>query len=75
MHPEDLDLEAERDAVELNDLRMQGLGRSTTRTTEGGSPAPAYHSLEMGFAPRPSHSLEGGVSGIRVDVEKTTASM
>ncbi|KII93599.1 hypothetical protein PLICRDRAFT_131547 [Plicaturopsis crispa FD-325 SS-3] len=75
VHPEDLDLEAERDAVELNDLRMQGLGRSTTRTTEGGSPAPAYHSLEMGFAPRPSHSLEGGVSGIRVDVEKTTASM
>lgn len=40
------------------------------------TPAPAYRTLEMGFRPARAPSLtERGVGGIRVDVEKATATM
>lgn len=39
------------------------------------SPAPAYRTLEMGFRPNRTPSLSDGVRGIRVDVEKATATM
>jgi hypothetical protein len=61
-----------------------GFGRSGSMMTIRGegssgegsdvmSPAPAYNSLEMGF--NLPQLQANGVSGIRVDVEKTTSSI
>jgi hypothetical protein len=38
-----------------------------------GSPAPAYQSLEMGYRGPGGASVENGVAGIRIDVEKATS--
>lgn len=46
---------------------------NTGTDCHGGSPAPAYHSLEMGFRAR-GPSLDD-VRGIRIDVEKTSTTM
>jgi len=83
----DLDFDNEQDVVEMNDLQLElGIGaglrgststRPDTEAREGGhegSPAPAYHSLEMGFRSR-GPSLEGDLSRIRVDIEKTTSTI
>ncbi|RDB29202.1 hypothetical protein Hypma_015835 [Hypsizygus marmoreus] len=88
----DLDLDIERDVAEMEDIRLglgMDLGSLSTAIggddgepiaegdSHGGTPAPAYHSLEMGFRgglARPSFD-NTGIRGIRVDVEKATSTM
>jgi hypothetical protein len=49
------------------------LGQESGEGSDLTSPAPAYHSLEMGFSiPQPTGVLGSVISGIKVDVEKTT---
>lgn len=89
IHP-DMDIDIEQDMVEMDDIRLglgMHLGSLSTAIggddgeplpegeSNGGSPAPAYHSLEMGFRGRRTPSLEEGVRGIRVDVEMATKTM
>jgi len=89
IHP-DIDLVAEQDVSEMEDVRLEmgiDLGSLSTAVggddgepiaegdSHGGSPAPAYHALEMGFRgglTRPSIE-DSGIRGIRVDVEKSTS--
>ncbi|KJA28378.1 hypothetical protein HYPSUDRAFT_697811 [Hypholoma sublateritium FD-334 SS-4] len=104
IHPHHMDIDFERDVVEMEEIRLglgMDLGSLSTaiggddgeplpeseghRGRHRGSPAPAYHSLEMGFqqggeissstpsveAQSIAHSI---VSGIRVDVEQATSS-
>ena len=77
----DMDMDVEQDVVEMDDMHIEMnssfRGSTSTQTVgggevEGGSPAPPYHSLEMGFKAAKPPSDEGGVSRIRVDIEKTT---
>jgi hypothetical protein len=84
----DIDYNLEQDVVEMNELHIDlgidmDLNSSSSSTRPDaeargdgheGSPAPAYHSLEMGFRPR-GPSLECDLSRIRVDVEKTTSTI
>ena len=77
--PADTELD-EQDIVEMDDLHV-GLGLRTSTDTrpdmgdeEGATPAPAYEVLEMGFRPR-GPSLEGDLTRIRVDIEKTTSTI
>lgn len=89
--PPDMELDLEQDLVEMEDIR-RGLGMDmgslstaiggddgeplAEGESHGGSPAPAYHALEMGFRGARAPSLEGNVvGGIRVDVEKATSTM
>ncbi|GLB35860.1 putative expressed protein [Lyophyllum shimeji] len=90
IHP-DIDLE-EEDAAEMDDIRLEmgiDLGSLSTAVggddgepiaegdSLGGSPAPAYNALEMGFRgglTRPSVE-DSGVRGIRIDVEKSTTTI
>lgn len=81
----------EQDVVEMDDIHLEmgiDLGSLSTAVggddgepiaegeSHGGSPAPAYHSLEMGFRGGGVKSLEdSGVCGIRVDVEKATSTI
>ncbi|KAF9479410.1 hypothetical protein BDN70DRAFT_932567 [Pholiota conissans] len=104
IHPDHMDMDIERDVVEMEEIRLglgMDLGSLSTaiggddgeplpegegqRSRRRGSPAPAYHSLEMGFRPRrersPSPSIEDHsvathsvAKGIRVDVEQATSS-
>jgi hypothetical protein len=53
-------------------------GKGSRRGHDQEDPMPTYHAveLEMGFrTARPSIDTTPGVSGIRVDVEKTTSTM
>lgn len=81
IHP---DLEAAE--VELDEMHFElGIGYAGESTRSLGSvgnvtPAPAYNSIELGFnAPAGSVTDESGavsgVSGIRVDIEKTTSTI
>lgn len=90
--PPDMDLDLEQDIVEMEDIRLglgMDLGSLSTAIggddgepiaegdSQSGTPAPAYHSLEMGFRggmSRPSFE-DSGIRGIRVDVEKSTSTM
>ncbi|EGO31001.1 hypothetical protein SERLADRAFT_444575 [Serpula lacrymans var. lacrymans S7.9] len=66
--------------VELDDMHFElgmGFGDESSKALDESvraTPAPAYNSLEMGFHTS-DHSEDGGVSGIRVDIEKTTSTM
>lgn len=89
--PPDIGLDTEQDMVEMDDIRFGlGLDLGSLSTAIGGddgeplpegesessTPAPAYHSLEMGFREGRNPSLEeSGVYGIRVDVERATSTM
>ncbi|KAF5385071.1 hypothetical protein D9615_001257 [Tricholomella constricta] len=91
IHP-DIDLEMEQDVVEMEAIRLgMGIELGSLSTAVGGddgepiaegdsqvgTPAPAYHSLEMGFRGglvRPSLE-DAGIRGIRVDVEKSTSTI
>jgi hypothetical protein len=80
--PADTELD-EQDIVEMDDLHV-GLGLRAsmgTRPDTGDdededetTPAPAYEVLEMGFRTR-GPSLEGDLTRIRVDVERTTSTI
>lgn len=89
--PPDVDLDVERDIMEMEDIRL-GLGMELGSLStavggedgeplpEGGShagtPAPAYNSLEMGFKGGRSPSAEElGTEGIRVNVEHSTSTI
>lgn len=82
----------ERDIVEMEEMHLEigmDLGSLSTAVggddgepipegdSQSGTPAPAYHSLEMGFRGGLTHpSLdESRFRGIRVDVEKATSTM
>lgn len=80
------DLEAAE--VELDEMHFElGMGYSgdSTRSlgsVENATPAPAYHSIEMGFNARPGSATDesgaagmSGISGIRIDIEKTTSTI
>ncbi|KAG1904735.1 uncharacterized protein F5891DRAFT_1012571 [Suillus fuscotomentosus] len=80
------DLEAAE--VELDEMHFElGVGYSgdSTRSlgsVENATPAPAYNSIEMGFSARPGSATDesgaagmSAVSGIRIDVEKTTSTI
>jgi hypothetical protein len=80
------DLEAAE--VELDEMHFElgmGYGGDSTRSlgsVENATPAPAYNSIEMGFNARPGSATdESGaagmstVSGIRIDIEKTTSTI
>jgi hypothetical protein len=78
--PADTELD-EQDIVEMDDFHVGlGLRVSTgTRPDTGddedeATPAPAYEVLEMGFRTR-GPSLEGDLTRIRVDVERTTSTI
>ncbi|TFK41812.1 hypothetical protein BDQ12DRAFT_340409 [Crucibulum laeve] len=88
----DVDLETERDIVEMDDIRLglnMDLGNLSAAIggddgeplPEGedslcGGPAPAYQSVEMGYRGLRTPSLHNGkLGGIRVDVEKATATL
>lgn len=87
IHP-DVDIDVEQDLVEMEDIRL-GLDLGSLSTaiggddgeplsegdSQGGSPAPAYHSLELGFRDQRPPSLEEGIGGIRVDVERASSTM
>jgi hypothetical protein len=80
------ELDREED-LEMDNMSVIGLGlgfgrKGSLRTVRGEgsgegsdvmSPAPAYNSLEMGFSLTQQQTT--AVSGIRVDVEKTTSSI
>jgi hypothetical protein len=80
----DLSMDIEQDVVEMDDMHIEMdssfRGSTSTKTVGGGeadaglggSPAPPYHCLEMGFKAAKPPSDEGAVSRIRVDIEKTT---
>jgi len=74
--------------VELDEMHFElGMGYAGQSTRSLGSvgnatPAPAYNSIEMGFNVRPGSATDesgvagmSSVSGIRVDIEKTTSTM
>ncbi|KAF8560075.1 hypothetical protein OG21DRAFT_1400902 [Imleria badia] len=71
--------------VELDEMHFEsgmGFAGDSSRTLgslENASPAPAYNSVEMGSAAGRGSVSDGGeagtMSGIRVDVEKTTSTM
>ncbi|KIJ66246.1 hypothetical protein HYDPIDRAFT_86277 [Hydnomerulius pinastri MD-312] len=71
--------------VELDEMHFEsgmGFAGDSSRTLgslEHASPAPAYNAIEMGFAARRGSGSDVsevlGVSGIRIDVEKTTSTM
>ncbi|KIK07231.1 hypothetical protein K443DRAFT_129234 [Laccaria amethystina LaAM-08-1] len=87
IHP-DVDIDVEQDLVEMEDIRL-GLDLGSLSTaiggddgeplpegdSQGGSPAPAYHSLELGFRDQRPPSLEEGIGGIRVDVERASSTL
>jgi hypothetical protein len=89
--PADIMDDIDQDVVEMDDIHLEmgmDLGSLSTAVggddgepiaegeSHGGSPAPAYHSLEMGFRGGGIPSLEdSGIRGIRVDVEKSTLTM
>lgn len=78
--PPDADADVEQGDMEMKDVRL-GLnlrlgnlssaiggnddGQFPDNESTGGSPAPAYNSLEMGYR---DASIENGVAGIRIDV-------
>ena len=88
--PPDVDLDIERDLAEMDDIRL-GLGMDLGSLStaiggddgeplpegelQGGSPAPAYHSVGRGHGPQPSDDEHGAysVQGVRIDVEKATS--
>ncbi|KAG1885526.1 hypothetical protein F4604DRAFT_1615715 [Suillus subluteus] len=82
------DLEAAE--VELDEMHFElgmGYGGDSTRSeslgsVENATPAPAYNSIEMGFNARPGSATDesgaagmSAVSGIRIDIEKTTSTI
>ena len=77
IHP---DLEAA--GVELDEMHFElGMGYAGESTGSVGSatPAPAYNSIELGIAAQTGSATDesGGacLSGIRVDIEKTTSTI
>ena len=86
--PLEAEVDVERDGVEMDDVHLGlnlHLGNLNTAAggedgepipeneSNGGSPAPAYNSLEMGYRGHGGTSIESGVGGIRVNVEKATS--
>ncbi|KAF8640368.1 hypothetical protein AX17_000039 [Amanita inopinata Kibby_2008] len=86
--PPEMDIDVEQDVAEMDDIHL-GLGMElgSLSTAIGGddgepmaegeshgdSPAPAYHSLEMGQRTQKTASNEDvGLNGVRIDVEKAT---
>ena len=74
-----LHADEENPDVELDDMHFEiGMGYSgdSSKTLDNvdSSPAPAYNTIEMGYHTA-RRSEECGVSGIRIDVEKTTTTM
>ncbi|KAF9469843.1 hypothetical protein BDZ94DRAFT_1278975 [Collybia nuda] len=81
----------EQDVVEMDNVHIElGMDLGSLSTAVGGddgepiaegeshsgSPAPAYHSLEIGFRGARKQSLEDSrVCGIRIDVEKATSTI
>ncbi|KAG0707440.1 hypothetical protein DFH29DRAFT_625320 [Suillus ampliporus] len=76
--------------VELDEMHFElGMGYAasgeSTRSlgsVENATPAPAYNSIEMGFNARPGSATDesggagmSGISGIRIDIEKTTSTI
>ncbi|KAG2756463.1 hypothetical protein P692DRAFT_20791363 [Suillus brevipes Sb2] len=74
--------------VELDEMHFElgmGYGGESTRSlgsVENATPAPAYNSIEMGFNTRPGSATDesgaagmSAVSGIRIDIEKTTSTI
>lgn len=87
--PPDIEDDVEQGGLELEDIRLGlnlHLGNLNTaiggddgepiadNESQGGSPAPAYNSLEMmGIRGLESASIESGSAGIRIDVETATS--
>lgn len=86
--PPDVEVDVEQGGLELEDIRLGlnlHLGNLNTaiggddgepiadNESHGGSPAPAYNSLEMGIRGLENASVESGVAGIRIDVETATS--
>lgn len=86
--PPDAEIDVEQGGMELEDIRLGlnlHLGSLNTaiggddgepipdNENHGGSPAPAYNSLEIGYRGSEGASVESGVAGIRIDVEKATS--
>lgn len=87
--PPDIEVDVEQGGLELEDIRLGlnlHLGNLNTaiggddgepiadNESQGGSPAPAYNSLEMmGIRGLESASIESGSAGIRIDVETATS--
>ncbi|KAF7784119.1 hypothetical protein Agabi119p4_284 [Agaricus bisporus var. burnettii] len=87
--PPDIEVDVEQGGLELEDIRLGlnlHLGNLNTaiggddgepiadNESQGGSPAPAYNSLEMmGIRGLGSASIESGSAGIRIDVETATS--
>lgn len=99
IYPDHMDVDLERDVVEMEDIRF-GLGMDLGSLSTaiggddgeplpegehhshhyGGSPAPPYNTLEIGFrsSGRKTPSLDSCrsvVNGIRVDVEQSTSTI
>jgi len=86
--PPETEVDVERDGMEMEDIHLGlnlHLGNLNTaiggedgepipeNESSGGSPAPAYNSLEIGYRGPRGTSVESGVGGIRVNVEKATS--
>lgn len=86
--PPETEVDVERDGMEMEDIHLGlnlHLGNLNTaiggedgepipeNESNGGSPAPAYNSLEIGYRGPGGMSVESGVGGIRVNVEKATS--
>ncbi|KIK49470.1 hypothetical protein CY34DRAFT_113970 [Suillus luteus UH-Slu-Lm8-n1] len=74
--------------VELDEMHFElgmGYGGESTRSlgsVDNATPAPAYNSIEMGFNARPGSATDesgaagmSAISGIRIDIEKTTSTI
>jgi hypothetical protein len=86
--PPDAEVDVEQGGMEMEDIRLGlnlHLGSLNTaiggddgepiadNESNNGSPAPAYNSIEMGYRGSGGASVESGVAGIRIDVEKATS--
>lgn len=86
--PPDMDIDIERDMVEMDDIRLglgMDLGSLSTaiggedgeplpeEELHGGSPAPAYHSIDRIQRMHVSENDDVAIEGIRIEVEKATS--
>jgi len=86
--PPETEVDVERDGMEMEDINLGlnlHLGNLNTaiggedgepipeNESNGESPAPAYNSLEIGYRGPGDTSVESGVGGVRVNVEKATS--